>query len=360
MKFVFGAGGTGGHITPALALADELQKHNHHSVFIGNRNSIEETLCVSAGYPFRQIKVQKLYRSFKQENLLFPFYLISSIIKSIHILKKEKPQAVICTGGFVSGPAAIAAAYLKIPLFFHESNSFPGLVTRKMAKKADIIFISFENTHKYLIQAKLVNYGIPLRKTNLDNNLRPFDLNTLGLNDDIPTIIVSGGSQGSVAINKVVSLALPSILSLGYQVIWQTGKISYEQFTAKHKGTQGLFLFDFSPDLPRMLSRCQLAVTRAGAMTIAELEENRLPAILIPLPTAAENHQYYNALAQQDKGVAVLLKQSELTPSTLVENIQKVSADLDNYLKRFAALPPNQAAEKIVKHILSYLQNEEE
>ncbi len=359
MKFIFGAGGTGGHITPALALADELVRHKHNVLFLGNRQSIEETLCASAGYPFRQIKVQKLHRSLKPENMLVPFYLLSSVITAVNIMKKEKPQAVICTGGFVAGPVAISAALLKIPLFFHESNSYPGLVTRKMAKWINTIFISFENSKKYLSRAKLVNYGIPLRQiTNKDQ--KPFELNSLGLKNDKPTLIVSGGSQGSVAINTVVNQAISDILSLGYQIIWQTGKISYERFSAKHQGREGVYIFAFSPDLPKMFSQCSLAITRAGAMTIAELEENRLPAILIPLPTAAENHQYYNALSQQEKGVAVLLEQSKLTPFSLVENIKKITENLEYYRNKLASLPPNQAAQKIIEYILNYLNSKEE
>jgi len=357
MKFVFGAGGTGGHITPALALADELVKYQHSVLFIGNRSSIEETLCAASGYSFRQIKIQKLYRSLKPQNLLFPFYLLSSIITCTRILKKEKPQAVICTGGFVSGPVAISAALLKIPLFFHESNCYPGLVTRKMAKKIDTVFISFANTSRFLHNVKLVNYGIPLRQTVTDSSSTPFDLSSIGLRTDKPVIIVSGGSQGSVAVNTVVSFALEDILALGYQVIWQTGKISYERFAAKHKEREGVYLFAFSPDLPKMLSRCSLAITRAGAMTIAELEENHLPAILIPLPTAAENHQYYNALAQQEKGVAMLLEQSKLTPVTLIAGIKEMTANRDSYLNRLCSLPPNRAAEKIIAYILNYLKD---
>ncbi|HQP63182.1 MAG TPA: undecaprenyldiphospho-muramoylpentapeptide beta-N-acetylglucosaminyltransferase [Candidatus Cloacimonas sp.] len=360
MKFIFGAGGTGGHITPALALADELQKYNHDILFIGNRNSIEESLCKSAGYPIRYIKVQKLYRSFKLENLVFPFFLASSIIAAINILKKEKPQAVICTGGFVAGPTAIAASLLKVPLFFHESNSYPGLVTRKMAKKINTIFISFENSKKYLVKAKTVNYGIPLRQSKISSTQKTFELSSLGLDNNKPTIIVSGGSQGSIAINTVVSSAIPVILSMGYQIIWQTGKTSYERFATKHKNTEGVYMFAFSPELPKMLSKCKLAITRAGAMTIAELEENCIPAILIPLPTAAENHQYYNALAQQEKGVAMLLEQKDLSLLTLVESLKKMSENLAYYQDNLFSLPKNQAAEKIVHYIINYLQNKGE
>ena len=360
MKFIFGAGGTGGHITPALALADELIKHKHNVLFLGNAKSIEESLCAISGYPFQKIKVQKLHRSLKPENLLVPFYLLGSVITAVNIMKKEKPQAVICTGGFVAGPVAISAALLRIPLFFHESNSYPGLVTRKMAKWINTIFISFENTRKYLTCSKLVNYGIPLRQTAKDDQQKPLDIGSWGLKNDKPIILVSGGSQGSVAINTVVNQAISDILSLGYQIIWQTGKMSYARFSAQHKGKEGIYIFAFSPDLPKMFSHCCLAITRAGAMTIAELEANHLPAILIPLPTAAENHQYYNALAQQEKGVAILLEQSKLTPYSLVENIKKISENLEIYRNKLTALPPNEAAQKIVDYILNYLNNKEE
>lgn len=351
MKFVFGGGGTGGHVIPALALADELRSRGHHCSFIGNKDSMEDRLCASNGYPISYIKVQKLYRSLSPENLLFPWYLGSSILKARAVLRHEKPAAVICTGGFVAGPVAIASSILGVPLFFHESNSYPGLVTRYMAKQINRIFISFEATRSYLKNASLALHGIPIKAT--DNT--PYSYESLGLSDNVPTILVSGGSQGALAINKAIDTAVPEILSAGYQLLWQTGKASYQNFASKYQATKEIHIFGFSPDLPRMLAKATLAITRAGAMTIAELEEFKVPAILIPLPTAAENHQFFNAREQQAKGVAILLPQSDLNTNSLMNAIKMIMVDSDKYRHQLSLIPPNRAASTIIDSILAYL-----
>lgn len=351
MKFVFGGGGTGGHVVPALALADELTARRHACSFIGNDGSVEARLCSANGYHLDIIKVQKLYRSLTRENLLFPYYLARSMFQSVQLLKQIRPEAVICTGGFVAGPVALAASMLKIPLFFHESNSYPGLVTRFMARKITRIYISFASTRNYLPKARLEHLGIPLKKKTPGE----FELSRVGLNDSLPTILISGGSQGSVAINNVVDKALPEIIRQGYQLLWQSGATSYEQYATKHQNTPGVYIFAFSPDLPQMQNKAIFAITRAGAMTIAELEQNKVPAILIPLPTAAGNHQYFNAIEQQNKGIAILLPQNLLSPASLLEAIARMQTELSKYKDNLAKLPPNTASTRIVDSILDQL-----
>jgi len=352
MKFAFGGGGTGGHVIPALALADELAAKGYSVLFIGNANSIEERLSTNEAYPFYRIKVQKLYRGLKLSNLALPAMLIKAIAQARSILLRESPDAVICTGGFVSGPVVLAAVLLRIPLFCHESNSYPGLVTRTMARFVTRIYISFEASRKYLHKASLVNLGIPIRlKTTTD-----FGFADMGLETSKPTILVTGGSQGSLAINRVVDLTLEQLIQKGYQVIWQTGRNTYSEFMQKHRNTPGLYIFDFSPHLTSMLSLADIAITRAGAMTIAELEVYKTPAILIPLPTAAENHQFHNAVEQQNKGVAKLLKQAELTPQTLIEAVEAVEANLQKYKDNLNKLPINNAAMLIAEDILAALR----
>ncbi|MDD2229077.1 MAG: undecaprenyldiphospho-muramoylpentapeptide beta-N-acetylglucosaminyltransferase [Candidatus Cloacimonetes bacterium] len=351
MKIAFGGGGTGGHIVPALAIAECLKQLGHEALFIGNRNSIEERLVRAENYQFQAIKVQKLYRSFSFRNLLFPFYLVGSIISSCRILKHENPDAVFVTGGFVAGPVALSAIILRIPVYGHESNSYPGLVTRTLAKYFRHIYISFESSRKYLPQAKLSNFGIPLKSGSESS----FLAESIGLVADKPIIIVSGGSQGSLAINNAIESIIPDLINKGYQLIWQTGRTTYNKFADKFKPFSGLYLFDFSPDYINMLSVAKLAITRAGAMTIAELEENRVPSILIPLPSAAENHQYFNALEQQEKGVSLLLEQFKLTPETLINAIEIVVSNVSEYKAKLEGLPQNQATQKITNDLLIHL-----
>jgi UDP-N-acetylglucosamine--N-acetylmuramyl-(pentapeptide) pyrophosphoryl-undecaprenol N-acetylglucosamine transferase len=353
VKIAFGGGGTGGHVVPALAIANQLKLKNHETIFIGNANSIEERLSLADGNSFHVIRVQKLYRSLSIRNILFPYLLLRAVLTARSILNREKPDAVFCTGGFVSGPVAIAALLLHIPLFCHESNSYPGLVTRVLSKHFMCIYISFEASRKYLRNSRCQNFGIPIQAPQSS----AFKLSSIGLDELKPIVMISGGSQGSFAINEAIDAALPELLEKGYQVLWQTGKATYHRFADKHPAVKGLYIFGFSPDLAQMLKHVDIAITRAGAMTIAELEENRIPSILIPLPGAAENHQYYNAIEQQDKGVAFLLEQKYLNSNSLLESLDTLAGSLDDYKAKLCSLPSNEAASKITNDLLGQIQD---
>jgi UDP-N-acetylglucosamine--N-acetylmuramyl-(pentapeptide) pyrophosphoryl-undecaprenol N-acetylglucosamine transferase len=348
VRFAFGAGGTGGHIIPAIALADELTTRGHECIFIGNHQSMEERLAAESDYAFYPIQVQKLYRKLSYSNLLFPYHLVKSIAQSRRILLVEEIDGVITTGGFVAGPVSIAAIRLNIPCFLHESNSYPGLTTRFLAKKLTSLYISFDETRKYLKRAELKNFGIPIKNR---DRVQDFRLEDVGLESGEKTLLVSGGSQGSMAINRVISDSIPMLKKAGWQMLWQTGKLGFEQFDARHKAEPGVHIFAFSSLLPAMMQVADLAITRAGAMTIAELEAATLPAILIPLPTAAENHQYHNALAQTKKQVARLMTQDQLSPRNLLHVMANMNIPaLKNELIK---LPENQATQYIVSDILS-------
>lgn len=349
MNIIFGAGGTGGHIVPALALADHLRSAGHVCRFIGNVGSMEERLSGSDNYPFHPIKVQKLYRKITLSNVLFPFYLYSSIQTCRKILQEQQIHCVIATGGFVAGPVALAAIKEKIPCFLHESNSYPGLTTRYLAKRMKRVYISFEDTRKYLPKSDLKNLGIPIQPKVEDPS---FSLKKIGLDVDKKTILISGGSQGSLAINNVVAECVDSLLAEDWQLIWQTGSATYERFASRYVNRKGLYLFDFSPHITQMMRLSQLAITRAGAMTLAELCSNALPAILIPLPTAAENHQYFNAVAQEKLGFAKVVEQLRLNAPNLLNAIRDI--DIPGIHKTMAALPQNKAAENITNDILSF------
>ncbi len=358
LLFVMGCGGTGGHIIPAIAIAQQMEQLGHRVVFIGNRGGMEESLVKEQGYVFNGIRVQKLYRQLSLANLLFPFLLLSSSLACLRLLRKNKPDAVICTGGFVSGPVGIAAALLKIPLYFHESNSYPGITTKYLARYSRVVFTGFSGTAKHLPKAKVREIGIPLPL----REEKPSEQNAaeIGLDADKPILLVTGGSQGSLMINTAVTDALPRLLDLGWQIIWQTGKAGFDEFSTRFKGLAGLYIFPFSPQLKHYYKLAQVAVTRAGAMTVTELIENRLPAVLIPLPTAAENHQQYNALEMQGKGLAMLLKQSVLSADTLIDAVTKVLSGHAGYLNNLKQMPPNTAAPDIAREILSDLNKEQQ
>jgi len=350
VRFIFGCGGTGGHIYPALALAKTLSQQKHTCSFIGNATGMEAEIVKRHHYLFHPIRVEKLSRTLHPSLFGFPFHLLSSIINCLKYIRKTKPDAVICTGGFVSGPVAIAAIISRIPLYFHESNSLPGLTIKALAKYSRITFVSWESSQKRLQQAKTQLVPIPLLPR--DATDEEADLAALGIDPHQPVILVSGGSQGSLMINRTIDSALDAILQRGWQLIWQTGSASFAEFSSRHKDKEGLYIFPFSPILPLLYEKATLAITRAGAMTIAELEEARLPAILIPLPTAAENHQFYNASEQESKGLAICLQQSKLSPENLILAISLLLKNRQDYLQRLNQLPPNTASADIC-HIIT-------
>ncbi len=355
MKFVFGCGKTGGHIYPALALAHEFAQLGHENMFIGNADSLEERLVKQEGYGFFTIKVEKLSRKLDPSLFAFPFHLGTSILKSVSYLKKLRPDAVVCTGGFVSGPVAIAAILLKIPLFFHESNSFPGLTTKHLAKYTTITFVCWDMAFKLLKGAPVEMSQIPLmsRKASKDQAAQKVE----AFDKHKPIILISGGSQGSLGINQAIDSALDRMLAKGWQLIWQTGKSGYQQFQKKHQDKSQVLVFDFSPALPLYYQIADLAITRSGAMTLAEQMDNHIPAILIPLPSSAENHQLYNAREQEAKGIAICLEQKELNPDSLIKAVESILINKEKYLQKLFALIPNTASKDISRRILSKLEN---
>lgn len=355
MRFAFGCGGTGGHIFPALAIAEELRQQGHDVTFIGNRDGMEARLIPAERYTFHPINAQKFNREFNLRLLMLPFRSIWSVTTALRHLRKQRIDAVICTGGFVSGPVALAAILLKLPLYFHESNSFPGITTRLLTRYTRITFVSYTASRKFMNNAKLRDAGVPLMCRTL--NPPDFDITSWGLSGTKPLLLVTGGSQGSLAINNAVDKAIPDLLDMGYEVVWQCGKLGYATISEKYANIPGVYVFDFSPHLTSLYRHAAIAITRAGALTLAELEVNHLPAILIPLPTAAENHQHFNAMEQQKKGVAILLPQKELDTTSLLNAIDTVSANMANYQAALASLPANTAAADISNAIISNMQN---
>lgn len=357
MRFIIGGGGTGGHIFPALAIAGELQKLGHQVSYIGNRDSLEENLVSGKGIPFHPIKVQKLYRKLTLKHFRFPYLLCKSVHDCIRIIRTTDVSAVICTGGYISGPIAIAALLLKRPLFFWDGNSFPGLTTRLLARRMKAIFVAYESTKTRLKGANAINTWIPVRDEFAKR--QAWDPAKYGLTGARPIILLTGGSQGSMALNQAFDQAVPTLLKDGFEILWQTGKSQIKLYQKKYSNTPGIYCFDFSNEMPALFQNADLAITRAGAMTIAELQAARLPAILIPLPTAAENHQYYNALEQDRKGVAKLLQQKDLSPEALLDLIKIMHQHRDEYLSIFDAISVNHAANEIANLILGQVDPKE-
>jgi UDP-N-acetylglucosamine--N-acetylmuramyl-(pentapeptide) pyrophosphoryl-undecaprenol N-acetylglucosamine transferase len=346
LKLVIGAGGTGGHIIPSLAIGLELLSRDWKITFIGNRDGMEETLAQAYNFDFLPIRAQKIYRKLTLQHLRFPVLLTGSLIKSIRYLRKLNPDAVLCTGGFVSGPVALASIILKKRLYFQDGNSYPGLTTRCLAGYARHVFTASYMAKRYLKSADCLLTGNPIMKYSLLEK-DGIDWTKLNLSRESKKLFVIGGSQGSAIINKAVSECVERLLEMNIELIWQTGKAHLADIKLRYGSLHGVHCFDFSTQMSDYYQMADMAISRAGALSIAELEEHCLPAIFIPLPTAAENHQYKNAVSQIEKGVGVLLEQNALTPDVLLNAIAELSDNYELYKARLSSLPPNHATQAI-------------
>jgi UDP-N-acetylglucosamine--N-acetylmuramyl-(pentapeptide) pyrophosphoryl-undecaprenol N-acetylglucosamine transferase len=348
VRFIFGAGGTGGHIIPALAIALELSEEKHDIAFIGNKNGMEEGIITRNGFTFLPIKVQKIYRKITFGHIRFPFLFIYSVLRSMLYIFKFKPDAILCTGGFVSGPVALAAILTGRMLFSQDGNSFPGLTTRIISKRAKAVFIASDAARKYLKNAHCILTGNPILKFQTIDK-EGINYSALNLRKDTKKLFVIGGSQGSVIINKAISNCLETLLASGVDVIWQTGKSHYENIQAKYGNISGVHCFGFTDKMSEYYQMADLATSRAGALSIAELTEYRIPTVFIPLPTSAENHQLKNAIAQENLGTGLVLEQKNLNSDTLMNSIIKIISDYSQYFEHFSKLKANNAAAEICK-----------
>lgn len=356
MKFIISAGGTGGHIMPAISIAEELRSRGHEVLYIGNKNSMEENIVAKREFPFEAINVQKLYRNFTFKHILFPFKLFASITKVKRIFKKYKPDVYIGCGGFVSGPSGFVARGYKIPYFLQEQNSYPGLTTRALELNAQAIFTGQENAKDYLKNNKVIYSGNPLNK-NIIESVRSADLSGCSFDANKKTLFLIGGSQGSLFLNNLLNQAIDSLL-LKYNIIWQLGRGNSAKFEPANKGKPGLFMFEFSYEIDALYNVTDIAICRAGAITIAELEAKKIPAILIPLPTSAENHQYKNAFEQSSKDIAITLEQINLDFKALIQEIDRISEQLEYYKSNFTECVHLKAVNTIVDSVLEIIKKE--
>lgn len=319
MKVIISGGGTGGHIYPALAIADTI-KSNHPDatiLFIGTKDGLESDIIPKYGYPIEFISVGYLKRKMSYHNVKSGLKLIKGLVQSKKILRKFSPDVVIGTGGFVSGPIVYTAAREKIPTLLHEQNVYPGLTNKILGKKVDIIAISFEDSKKYFTRPKeLVLTGNPIRKAFRE----PYNVG----NNKKSQILVFGGSGGASKINDSILWIAENHGSLPYEILAVSGKIHYDRMSnaAKHLD---ITVVPYLEDMPVKMKKADLIVTSAGAITITEILATGKPAILIPKAHTAENHQEYNARSIEENGGAVMILEKDLTGEKLHEEIIRIS-----------------------------------
>ena len=358
-KIIISGGGTGGHIFPAIAIADCLKKRYPQAdiLFIGAENRMEMDRVPKAGYPIEGLWISGFKRELSLDNLSFPFKLISSMLKARKILKRFKPDVVIGVGGFASGPTMKTAASMGIPIVIQEQNSYPGITNKIVAKKAAKICVAYENMEQWFPKDKIVLTGNPLR-----NNIVPMDdrreegVKFFGLDPEKKTILLVGGSQGALGINRGISAQLASFKDNDYQMIWQTGKHYYEKALkeVEENGLQDRIKCTvFIDRMDLAYAAADVVISRAGAMSISELSLLNKAVVFVPLPTAAEDHQTKNAMSLVDAKAAMIVKnaetEKELLPAVfeLLKDEERQNVMRDN-IARFAR--PN-AAEDIVDQI---------
>lgn len=311
-KFLFAGGGTGGHLFPAVAVAQKILsiKPEAEIMFIGTKNKIEGSVVPKLGFGFKSIWVSGFSRKFTLKNILFPIKLLVSLIQSIIINMKFRPKVAIGSGGYVSGPAIFGADVMGAKIILLEQNVYPGVTTRLLERYAGEIHLSFEESKKYFKgEEKLRFTGNPVRESlrRIDRNeaLKSFELLS-----GKKTLLVLGGSLGAASINKAVAENLKNFNEKGIQIIWQTGKNYFGQY--EKLGSETVKTLSFIDNMDLAYSACDMSLSRAGGITIAEILKLGIPAILVPSPNVAENHQYLNAKNLFDAGTVLLIEDLKL------------------------------------------------
>lgn len=310
-RFIFACGGTGGHLFPAIAVADALRKRipECEILFVGTRKKLESTHVPRAGYNFKSIWISGFSRKVSLKNLLIPAKIFVSIIQSLLIVLKFKPTVAIGTGAYVAAPMIWSAALLGTKIILLEANSFPGLTNRILQKKADEIHVTFEGSKKYFNQTKNIFVtGNPIRFSNSIPE-KSTAVNSFGLKLNIFTILIIGGSLGAKIINEAVEKNLDRILQLNVQLIWQTGKNYYESY--KKYQSDRIKVLPFIEDISSAYSAADLLIARAGASTVTEAASFGKSVIFIPSDNVTDDHQYKNAKSLFDNDAAELIRDSE-------------------------------------------------
>lgn len=360
-RIMIAAGGTGGHVFPAIAIADALRemRPGTHILFVGTKNKIEWHAVPKAGYPIRPIWISGFHRRVSWQNLLFPFKLITSIIQSLFIVRDVRPHLFVSCGGYVAGPAGWIAEKMGIPTVIQEQNSFPGVTNRMLAKKADVIYTAFIQADRWLPKDKTLLLGNPTRKA-LKAVSRGDAMARLTLDPARKTLLVLGGSGGAKTINEAMVTHLDALHNaLGIQIVWQVG--SKYASTLRSQIDVGVYdhlvMTDFIYDMPAAYAAADLVVSRAGASSCAELMITGKPCVLIPSPHVAGDHQTMNAKAMAEAGAAVVLADADAAKSLLdvVKNLIYNEDALGVMAHSIHALAAPNAANDIARDIFNRL-----
>ncbi len=364
VNILVSGGGTGGHIFPAVAIANGIKKRipDANILFVGAKGRMEMEKVPAAGYEIEGLWISGIQRKFSLKNLIFPFKLISSLLKSRRIIRKHKPDAVVGTGGYASGPLLYVAASKKIPTLILEQNSYPGITNKLLGKKVDKICVAYESLKKYFPEDKIVITGSPIReeinhlKVNREEGIRHF-----GLDPKKTTLLVIGGSQGAQKINKAIAENLDKIVAGNTQLIWQTGPFCMKAANVSvdmAKKQETVKVVDFITRMDMAYAAADLVISRAGAIAIAEIVAVDKPAIFVPLPSAAEDHQTKNAMALVKGKAAVMIPENELDEKlpTVISELMEYESNRLVMVQNLKRFKHPEATEKIVDEIMNMIK----
>lgn len=365
-RVLIAGGGTGGHVYPALATIEALQSAGTFEfLYVGGKGGIETRIVPRHGVPMETIWIAGIARRFTLKNLLFPVKLLASLWASRNIIKKFRPDVAIGTGGYVSGPILYMAAKMNIPVLIQEQDAHPGLTTRLLAKYARRICLAFPGmeAHFPAWTEKLVVTGNPVR-----SDLRDIPAadarREWGFAGDKPTLFVFGGSQGARSINLAMGKILPDLLKkCDLQVLWQTGESQYESVLGRFgPGSDRLKIVPYVQKMNAAYAAADVVVCRAGAITLAELAIVGKPAILVPYPFAAGQHQAHNSRLIEQAGAAVMVKESPGWEKQLRETVEMLIGEPERRRKMSTAwqsLARPNAADEIAAEVLKLLKNKQ-
>ena len=364
-KIILCGGGTGGHIFPMIAIAEEFKKVNSENkiLFVGSNDRMEMKIIPKYNFPIYGLWISGIKRSslilnilflgipFILKNITLPFKILFSVIKSIYILIKFRPDFVIGFGGYSSGPFLLTSHFLNFKTAIQEQNSYPGLTNKMLSKKVKYIFTAYDKINNFFITNTVFNFGNPIRNLKIKSNENAHKY--FGLDSSKKTILVLGGSLGAKNINEGVLNNISLIRESSYQVIWQTGKFYYKNILSKNIKDKKIIIKDFINRMDLAYSVSDIIISRAGAIAISELCVISKPLILVPSPNVVDDHQTKNAKAISEKGGCVLIKDSDAkntmlkTAFDLFENKSK----MDSMKKSLSKLSSPNATQKIINKI---------
>ena len=360
INILISGGGTGGHIYPAIAIANELKLRypNSKFLFVGAKDKMEMEKVPQAGYEIKGLWIAGIQRKITFKNVLFPFKLLSSLLKSRRIIKQFKPNIAIGTGGFASGPALLMASLNKIPTLIQEQNSYPGITNKLLAKKSHKICVAYDHLERFFPADKILKTGNPVRQDLLlIHTKRDASLSFFNLNKNKKTVLVLGGSLGARRVNELIESQLDFFNQQNLQVIWQCGKL-YNLAYQKYNDLAHVQVHPFINQMGMAYAASDFIISRAGASSVSELCIVGKPVLFIPSPNVAEDHQTKNAKSVVDHHAAIMIKESELDSFSVVfETLLKDQGKQQSLSENIKALALPSATSDIVNEIEKLLKN---